>query len=168
MTEAGYQLRLALPSDVAKIKRDIRVTLANPEGKPQRKRYDDAVARQEVLVLAHFDPREQADLIEGFLEWHAKVDGGITIRDMGTTGDEPHVGTLRRLLRELLHMYEPPNASAKVRSDLNAWNEVFQQTPGFIPIGREYSRPYWRTIWEWTRENERAASHPAAIRRRRP
>lgn len=167
MTEAGYQLRLAVPSDVAKIKRDIRVTLANPEGKAQRKRYEDAVARQEVLVIAHYDPKEGGDLIEAFLEWHAKVDGGITIRDMGTTGEEPQIGSLRRLLRELLNMYDPPNASAKVRSDLTAWNEVFQQTPGFVQIGREYSRPYWRTIYEWTRESERLASRPA-IRRRRP
>lgn len=166
MTEAGYQLRLAVPSDVAKIKRDIRVTLANPEGKPQRKRYDDAVARQELLVLAHSEAKEEGDAIEGFLEWHAKVDGGITIRDMGTTGDEAHIGTLRRLLRELLHMYDPPNASAKVRSDLAVWNDVFQQTPGFVTIGREYSRPYWRTIYEWTRENERQASRPATFRRR--
>jgi hypothetical protein len=168
MTEAGYQLRLAVPSDVARIKRDIRVTLVNPEGKPQRKRYDDAVARQEVLVLAHSDAKEGGDEIAGFLEWHAKVDGGITIRDMGTTGEAPHVGTLRRLLRELLHMYEPPNASVKVRSDLQAWNDVFLQTPGFASIGREYSRPYWRAIYEWTRENERLAERPAAIRRRRP
>src|SRR5439155_21656646 len=146
MTEAGYQFRLAGPSDVAKIRRDVHVTLANPEGKPQRKHYEDAVSRHEVLVLVRYDPREQADEIEGFLEWHTKVDGAITIRDAGTNGDEPHVGTLRRLIRELLGMFEPPSASVKVRADLLLWNEVFQQVPGFLPEGREYSRPYWRNI----------------------
>jgi hypothetical protein len=168
MEEAGYQLRLAVPSDVDKIRRDIRFTLANPEGKAQRKQYGDAVERNEVLVVAHRDSREQTDEIAGFLEWHTKVDGAITIRDAGTTGDEPHLGTLRRLIRELLSMFDPPSASVKVRADLTAWNEVFQQVPGFLPTGREYSRPYWRNIWEWTRENERLATRMAGVRRRRP
>jgi len=168
MEEAGYQLRLAVPSDVEKIRRDVRFTLANPEGKPQRKQYGEAVQRQEVLVVAHHDPREQADELAGFLEWHSKVDGAITIRDAGTSGEEPHLGTLRRMIRELLQMFEPPAASVKVRGDLTAWNEVFHQIPGFEPVGREYSRPYWRNIWEWTRENERTASRASGIRRRRP
>lgn len=173
MEQAGYQLRLAVPSDVEKIRRDIRITLANPEGKPQRKRYEDAVQRHEILVLAHYDPREHADEITGFLEWHTKVDGSITIRDAGTIGDEPHLGTLRRLIRELLDMFDPPSASVKVRADQTVWNAVFQQIPGFVPVGREYSRPYWRNIWEWTRENERealrsAGGRPAGSRRRRP
>ena len=168
MEEAGYQLRLAVPSDVEKIRRDIRFTLANPEGKAQRKQYGDGVLRHEVLVVAHYDPREQTDEISGFLEWHTKVDGVITIRDAGTTGDEPQIGTLRRLIRELLHMFEPPVASVKVRADLQVWNDVFQQVPGFLPVGREYSRPYWRNIWEWTQENERAATRTAPVRRRRP
>ncbi len=168
MEEAGYQLRLAVPSDVEKIRRQIRFTLANPEGKVQRKQYGDAVSRHEVLVVAHRDPREGAEEIDGFLEWHMKVDGAITIRDAGTIGEEPHLGILRRLLRELLHMFEPPSASVKVRADLTLWNEVFQQVPGFVLVGREYSRPYWRNIWEWTRENERAALRPSSVRRRRP
>jgi hypothetical protein len=174
MEEAGYQLRLAVPSDVEKVRRDIRITLANPEGKAQRKRYEDAVQRHEMLVVVHYDPREHADEITGFLEWHTKVDGAITIRDAGTIGDEPHLGTLRRLIRELLHMFEPPSASVKVRADQTAWNAVFQQIPGFLPVGREYSRPYWRNIWEWTRENERVALRTSGGgfstggRRRRP
>jgi hypothetical protein len=167
MEEAGYQLRLAVPSDVDKIRRDIRYTLANPEGKLQRKRYEDAVQRHEILVVAHSEPREQKDEITGFLEWHSKVDGAITIRDAGTMGTEPHLGTLRRLLRELLQMFEPPVASVKVRADLPAWNEVFQQVPGFLLNGKEYSRPYWRNIWEWTRENERLAQRLTGGRRRR-
>src|SRR5690348_9219135 len=117
MEEAGYQLRLATPSDVERIRRDIRFTLANPEGKVQR---------NEVLVVARYDAREQQDEIAGFLEWHSKVDGTITIRDAGTVGTEPHLGTLRRLIRELLHMYGPGSASVKVRADLQVWNDVFQ------------------------------------------
>jgi hypothetical protein len=169
MEEAGYQLRPAVPSDVDGIRRAIRFTLANPEGKAQRKQYGDAVDRHEILVVARHDPREQADEISGFLEWHSKVDGAITIRDAGTSGEEPHLGTLRRLIRELLHMFDPPAASVKVRSDLTVWNDVFQQVPGFQLSGREYSRPHWRNIWEWTRENERAATRVSDARfRRRP
>ena len=169
MEEAGYQLRLAVPSDVEKIRRDIRFTLANPEGKVQRKRYEDAVQRSELLVVARHDVKERTDEVAGFLEWHTKVDGGITIRDAGTTGEEPSLGTLRRLIRELLNMFEPPAASVKVRSEQEAWNAVFQQLPGFHFVGREFSRPYWRNIYEWTRENERAAQRPpAVVRRRRP
>ena len=59
------------------------------------------------------------------------------------------------------------SASVKVRADLLPWNELFQQVPGFLPVGREYSRPHWRNIWEWTRENERAASRVSNVRRRR-
>jgi hypothetical protein len=167
MEEAGYQLRLAVPSDVDRIRQGVRFSLANPEGKAQRKQYADAVLRHEVLVVAHHDAREQTDTVEGFLEWHTKVDGAITIRDAGSTGDEPHQGTLRQLIRELLHMFDPPSASVKVRSDLPTWNELFQQVPGFLPVGREYSRPYWRNIWEWTPENERAATRMSGLRRRR-
>jgi hypothetical protein len=169
MEEASYQLRPAVPSDVETIRRSIRFTLANPEGKAQRKQYGDAVDRHEVLVLARHDPREAKDEIAGFVEWHSKVDGTITIRDAGTSGEEPHLGTLRRLIRELLHMFEPPSASVKVRSDLTTWNDVFQQVPGFLLAGREYSRPHWRNIWEWTRENERVATRVSDARfRRRP
>lgn len=168
MDEAGYQLRLAIPSDVEAIRRDIRFTLANPEGKPQRKRYLDAIQRHEILVVARVGAREPATEIAGFLEWHSKVDGSITIRDAGTPGEEPHLGTLRRLIRELLAMFEPSTASVKVRADLPAWNEVFQQVPGFILDGREYSRPYWRNIWEWARANERTVARPIGGRRRRP
>ncbi|HLG50732.1 MAG TPA: hypothetical protein VKY56_03735 [Chloroflexota bacterium] len=174
MEEAGYQLRLAVPSDVESIRREIRVTLANPEGKPLRKRYEDAVQRHEMLVVTRFDPRERTEVIAGFVEWHTKVDGTITIRDAGTVGTEPQPGILRQLIRSLLHMFEPPSATVKVRADLPVWNTVFQQIPGFLPVGREYSRPYWRNIWEWTRENERAAlrlatgGRPAGARRRRP
>ena len=168
MEEAGYQLRVAVPADVDKIRRDVRFTLANPEGKAQRKRYLDAIERDEILVLAHHDPREQVDEVAGFLEWHTKVDRTMTIRDAGSTGEEPHAGTLRRLIRELLSMYDPPIASVKVREDLTQWNAIFQQVPGFTIIGREYSRPHWRNLWEWTPESERAATRLSPVRRRRP
>jgi len=127
------------------------------------------VQRHELLVVARHDAKEHVDEVSGFLEWHTKVDGAITIRDAGTMGEEPSLGILRRLIRELLNMFEPPSASVKVRADQTAWNTVFQQIPGFQLVGREFSRPYWRNIWEWTRENERLAQRPpVSARRRRP
>lgn len=168
MEEAGYQVRLARPDDVPQI-RQIRFMMANPEGRAVRKRYEDAVQRGEVLVLAHFDPREHREEIEGFVEWHLKVDGSVTLRDAGAPGEEVHVGTVRRLVRELLHMLQPPVASVKLRADQAVWNSVFEQIPGFEIEGREYSRPYWRTIWEWTPAKERLAARPRAMpQRRRP
>ncbi|MBI2942050.1 MAG: hypothetical protein HYY04_16590 [Chloroflexi bacterium] len=160
MVEAGFQIRLATPNDVDKIKGSSKYTLANPEGRPQRKRYEDAVQRNELLVLSHYDPKERTDQIEGFLEWHSRVDDAVTIRDAGTTGEEPNPGILKRLIRELLRMFHPPSASVKVREDQRVWNEVFRDLPGFELRGREYTRPHYRYIWEWTPDAERAALRP--------
>jgi hypothetical protein len=160
MEDAGVQFRMARPEDVEQIRQHIPITLANPEGKTLRKRYEDAVARNEVLVLTRYDSRERASRVVGFIEWHSKVDGTITIRDAGSVGETPQLGILRRLLRELLDMARPVSATAKIRGDLQVWNSLFEETPGFRLEGREYSRPYWRHIWTWTVENERAAARP--------
>lgn len=157
MEEAGVQIRMARLEDVEQIRQSIRYTLANPEGRAQRKRYEDAVQRHEMLVLTRYESRERMPKVLGFVEWHTRVDGTVTIRDAGTVGDVPHVGTLKRLVRELLHLLAPPSATVKIREDQSLWNSVFQETPGFLPEGREYSRPHYRLIWTWTAETERAA-----------
>jgi hypothetical protein len=174
MDEVGIQLRVATPDDVSQIKQSIRVSLANPEGRPQRKRYQDAADRRELMVLARFDPKDRVDHVLGFIEWHSRVDNGVTIRDMGVVGDDPQPATLRRLLRELLSLLSPPMATVKLREDLTLWNTVFEETPGFVLEGREYSRPYWRRIYTWTEEDERISLQasrrnvPARPRQRRP
>ncbi len=161
MDEAGVQFRMATPADVEQIREFIRQTLANPEGRPQRKRYEDAVGRNELLVLTRYDPRERSGRVVGFVEWHTRVDGPVTIRDLGVVGDPPNPATLKRLVRELLRILNPPLATAKIRADQPLWNAVFEETPGFVLEGKEFSRPYWRQIWTWTLENERAALRPA-------
>ena len=166
MDEVGIQLRVATPEDVSQIKQGIRFSLANPEGRPQRKRYQDAADRRELMVLVRYDPKDRTERVVGFIEWHSRVDNGVTIRDMGVVGDDPQPGTLRRLLRELLSLLAPPMATVKLREDLALWNSVFEETPGFVLEGREYSRPYWRRIYTWTPENEREAM--AASRRAAP
>ncbi len=167
MAETGYHLRLAAPDDIAQIRKNLRRTMSNPEGRAQRKRYNDAIDRREMLVFVHSDPAEGEEVIEAFLEWHMKVDGTATIRDAGTTGEQLQVGHVRRLIREMLRTYNPSVASVKLRSDLEDWNGVFEGLPGFILEGREYSRPHWRTIWEWTEAAERSATRLRMGGRRR-
>jgi hypothetical protein len=164
MEDAGVQFRMALPEDAEAIRQAARFTLANPEGRSVRKRYEDAVGRQEVLVLTRYEPREKANRIQGFIEWHTRVDGPVTIRDMGSIGDAPSSGILKRLLRELIRMLQPPSASAKVRADQDAFISVFRETPGFYLEGQEYTRPHWRQIWTWTPEAERLMLHPPTRR----
>ena len=160
MEEAGVQFRMATLADSDQVRQGIHFTLANPEGRPQRKRYEDSIERRELMVLTRFDNREHVSRIAGFIEWHTRVDGAVTIRDLGTIGDAPQPGTLRVLIRELVHLLGPPLATVKVREDQPLWLEAFRETPGFVPEGREYSRPYWRQIWNWKPEDERLAMRP--------
>jgi hypothetical protein len=160
MEESGVQFRLAAPEDAEQIRQAVHFTLANPEGRSLRKRYEDAVARREVLVLTRYESREKADRVQGFIEWHTRVDGPVTIRDMGSLGDSPNAGILKRLLRELIRMLQPPSASAKVRADQEAFIGVFRETHGFYLEGQEYTRPHWRQIWTWSPEAERLALNP--------
>lgn len=167
MDDIGYHLRLAAPEDIGQIKKHLRRTMSNPEGRAQRKRYTDAIERRELMVFVHSDPAGGGEEIEAFLEWHMKVDGTATIRDAGTASHELQVGHVRRLIREMLRTYNPSVASVKLRADLEEWNSVFEGLPGFVLEGREYSRPHWRTIWEWTEAAERFATRRRMGVRRR-
>ena len=160
MELATYNIRQATEKDIDEIRRSIRRTLANPEGKGVRKGIRDAVTRRELLVLERFDPKERVNRLEAFIEWRTRVDGTITIRDVGTSGDEVNEGMAKRLVRELLRLTSPPEARVKLRADLAEWDSIFQDLPGFSLEGREYSRPHWRNIWLWTPEAERRERAP--------
>jgi len=150
---APYNLRLATAGDIDKIRAAVRRTLNNPEGKSGRKTYADAVGRGELLVLTRRE-RDGSETVDAFIEWHSRVDGPVTIRDAGSTGEEPNAGHVKRLVRELLRMARPPSATVKVDADLPVWNEVFAETPGFVREGQEYSRPKYKNIWTWTPATE--------------
>lgn len=165
MEEAIYNIRMAVPEDLEQIKANIRRTMANPEGKALRKGFKDAIERREVLVLERLAPKEKVGKVSAFIEWYTKVDGTVTIRDIGTVGEEPNEGTAKRLIRELLHLIAPPEAHVKLRADLTAWNNIFQDLPGFQLEGREYSRPHWKAIWRWTPEAERRERQRARVPR---
>jgi hypothetical protein len=160
MELASYNIRQATEKDVEQIKKNIRNTLANPEAKGLRRSLRDAIARHELLVLERYDSRERANVVEAFIEWRTRVDGTITIRDIGTAGEEVNEGMAKRLLRELLRLSSPPEARVKLRADLSQWNSIFQDLPGFFLEGQEYSRPHWRNIWLWTPEAEKRARTP--------
>ncbi|MDA8187533.1 MAG: hypothetical protein M0T85_05275 [Dehalococcoidales bacterium] len=155
MEEAIYNIRMAAPEDLEQIRTNIRRTMANPDGKTLRKGLADAMERREMLVLERVSPREKTGKVSAFIEWRTRVDGPITIRDIGTAGDEPNEGMAKRLVRELLRIAAPPEAHLKIRADLEAWNNIFDDLPGFQLEGREYSRPHWKTVWKWTPEAER-------------
>ena len=168
MQEAGIYIRSATPEDAKQIRENIRRTLASPDGRGARKRYEDAIARHELLVVERYEPRERTMKVVGFLEWHTKVDGSATIRDAGTVGDEPQPLVMKRLIREFLRLVAPTSLQVKVREDLRAWNEIFDDIPGFHLEGREFSRPYWKNIWTWSREaeGEERKVTPPRLRRR--
>lgn len=167
MEEAAYYIRLATVADAARIRQDIRFTLANPEGRGQRKRFEDAIERGEVLVLERYDSKERKLTVQGFVEWHQRLDGMVTIKDAGSVGEGVNVGIVRRLIRELLALLNPTGVQVKVRADQATWNELFQAIPGFEVEGQEYTRPHWRNVWSWSPERARAQAKPAVAGRGR-
>jgi hypothetical protein len=172
MEETGYFIRLAEPGDIELLKKSVKATLASPEGKGSKKKFEDAIARNELLILERRDPRLPEPKVEAFIEWYTRVDGSVTIRDAGSIGDEFKPGAIKRLVRELIHLTRPTSVTVKVRADQTQWREVFEDLAGFEFTGQEYSRPHWRLIYVWTPEAERRATRraqprPAAGRERR-
>lgn len=151
-SEGGYDIRLARPEDVPRL-RQIRVTVANPEGKPGRKGFADAIDRGEVLVMERVDGRGEPDLL-GFIEWRSRTDGSVTIRDFGTAGEEPEPVIIKRLVRELLRSVaaRPGEVTLKLRANLEPWTSIVRELPGFALSEREFSRGGWWTIWVWNGE----------------
>lgn len=164
MMESPYRIRPADLADSDQIRRTMKFTLANPEGRAVRKSYGDAAQRNEVLVLERYDNKERVWHVSAFVEWHTRIDGSMTIRDAGSAGEAPQTGIIKRLIREMLRLQAPTGATVKLRADQPLWNGIFEELPGFRPEGKEFSRPYWRNIWTWTRGAEQA--RPATARER--
>lgn len=152
--ESPYQLRLATPEDTDKVG-VIGNSLARAKGKAPRKSYLDAARRGELLVLEHFDAKEQQWQLSGILEWYTRVDGTVTIKDAGTIGNEPNPGIVKRMVRELISLQSPSILRVKAKEDQEAWNRIFSELPGFDREGREYSRGEWIVIWAWTPDQQR-------------
>ena len=163
----GYEFVPASPSDVAALRTQVRATLTHPDGRGRREGYRAAAERGELLLLVHEDPRERVRQLDGFVEFHMRVDDVLVLRDAGSVGEEPRPAIIKHLIGELLRSLAPVAATAKVRRDATLWNELLASIAGFEFAGSEYRRPHWINVWEWSRERAaRAGSRPRNLGRR--
>jgi hypothetical protein len=153
--ELAFRIRRAEPDDATTLRRTPKVTLTHPAGHARPESFRGAIDRGELLILERYDRREKDWVISGFVDYHMRVDDTLTIRDIGTTGEGVHAGIVRHLIDELLRSAAPVSAELKVREDAEVWNEILASTPGFERAGREYRRPHWYQVWEWSRERAR-------------
>jgi hypothetical protein len=151
-SEIGYEFVPASPSDVATLRSQVRYTLTHPDGRGRREGYRAAAERGELLLLVHDDRREHERRIDGFVEYHMRVDDVLVLRDAGSVGDAPRPAIIKHLINELFRSLAPQAATVKVRRDAEVWNELLASVPGFELQGSEYRRPHWINVWEWTRE----------------
>jgi hypothetical protein len=161
-SELGYEFVPASPSDVPALRSQVKYTLTHPDGRGRREGYRAAAERDELLLLVHEDAREHQRHIDGFVEYHMRVDDVLVLRDAGSVGDAPRPAIIKHLIGELFRSLAPQAATAKVRKDAVVWNELLASIPGFELQGSEYRRPHWINVWEWTRE--RAARAGSRLR----
>ncbi len=157
----AYRTRTAVAADDVALRAAIGSSLAHPDGQGRRESYRGAANRGDLLVLERYDRQEKEWRMAGFAECHMRVDDTLSIRDLGTVGDEPQAGVVRYLLDQAFGSYRPAAAQVKIRRDATAWLEILAAIPGFTPDGEEYRRPHYWAIWQWSPERARAAARPA-------
>ncbi len=153
----AYRVRTAEAGDAKALRDAIGSTLAHPDHQGRRESYNGAAARGDILILERYDRAAQHWDIAGFVECHMRVDDNLSIRDVGTTGDEPQTGVVRYLLDQAFNSFRPVEAQVKIRRDASTWLEIFQAIPGFYLEGEEYRRPHYWTIWRWDRQRAKEA-----------
>ena len=167
----AYRVRTAEAVDEAALRAAIGATLAHPDKQGHRESYRGAASRGDILILEHYDRQAHEWQVAGFVECHMRVaDDNLSIRDIGTTGDEPQTGVVRYLLDQAFNSFRPIGAQIKIRRDARAWLDILAAVPGFYVEGEEYRRPHYWTIWRWDRERAREAAARSASRapERRP
>ena len=168
----AYRLRTATADDDAALRTGVGATLAHPDRHGKRESYRGAASRGDILLLERYDRLEREWHVAGFLEFHMRVDDTLSIRDLGTAGEEPQPGAVRYLLDEAFGSFKPAAAQVKIRRDARAWLEIFGSIPGFYMEGEEYRRPHYWTVWRWdpgrAREAQRPSGGLAAPRRPSP
>lgn len=168
----AYRVRTAEAADSKPLRDAIGSTLAHPDHTGRRESYTGAASRGDILVLERYDRQAHDWQIAGFVECHMRVDDNLSIRDMGTAGDEPQTAVVRYLLDQAFNSFRPQGAQVKIRRDARVWLELFSASPGFYLEGEEYRRPHYWTIWRWDREHaeeaQRQARPPAPERRPAP
>jgi hypothetical protein len=164
----AYRVRTAEASDAEALRVGIGATLAHPDHQGRRESYRGAAARGDILILERFDRPSQTWQVAGFVECHMRVDDNLSIRDVGTAGDEPQTGVVRYLLDQAFNSFRPAEAQVKIRRDATTWLEIFRAVPGFYLEGEEYRRPHYWTIWRWDRQHAREASEPQRPTQQQP
>jgi hypothetical protein len=161
----AYRVRTAESSDAQKLRQAIGTTLAHPDHQGRHESYTGAASRGDILVLERYDRQAHDWHVAGFVECHMRVDDNLSIRDIGTTGDEPQTGMVRYLLDQAFDSFRPLQAQVKIRRDARTWLDIFRAIPGFYVEGEEYRRPHYWTIWRWDRQRAREAALAPAQRR---
>jgi hypothetical protein len=156
----AYRVRTAEASDAPALRESIGSTLAHPDHQGRRESYTGAASRGDILILEHYDRAGQQWQVAGFVECHMRVDDNLSIRDVGTTGDQPQTGVVRYLLDQAFNSFRPVGSQVKIRRDATNWLEIFQAIPGFYLEGEEYRRPHYWTIWRWDRQKAKEADRP--------
>jgi hypothetical protein len=151
----AYRVRTAESSDAKPLRDAIGTTLAHPDHQGRRESYSGAASRGDILVLERYDRPSRDWQIAGFVECHMRVDDNLSIRDVGTTGDEPQTAVVRYLLDQAFNSFRPVESQVKIRRDATTWLDIFRNIPGFHLEGEEYRRPHYWTIWRWDRERAR-------------
>src|ERR1700674_5050931 len=127
-TEEGRlasRVRTAEVDAAAALRDAIGSTLAHPDHQGRRESYRGAAARGDILVLEHYDRAAHDWQVAGFVECHMRVDDNLSIRDVGTTGDEPQTGVVRYLLDQAFNSFRPIEAQVKIRRDAAVWLDIF-------------------------------------------
>jgi hypothetical protein len=153
----AYRVRTAEASDAKALRDAIGSTLAHPDHQGSRQSYQGAASRGDILILEHYDRAAHDWQVAGFLECHMRVDDNLSIRDVGTIGDEPQTGVVRYLLDQAFNSFRPAGSQVKIRRDATNWLEIFQAIPGFYREGEEYRRPHYWTIWRWDKQQAKEA-----------
>jgi hypothetical protein len=167
----AYRVRTAQTGDAKALREAIGSTLAHPDHQGRRESYSGAASRGDILVLERYDRQAHDWQVAGFVECHMRVDDNLSIRDVGTAGDEPQTGMVRYMLDQAFDSFRPVEAQVKIRRDAGVWLDIFRSVPGFHLEGEEYRRPHYWTIWRWDRQSAREASQPPrqqALQQRRP
>src|SRR6202022_3724673 len=103
----AYRVRTAEAGDAAALRAAIGSTLAHPDHQGRRESYSGAAARGDILILEHYDRQAHEWQVAGFVEGHMRVDDNLSIRDVGTAGDEPQTGVVRYLLDQAFNSFRP-------------------------------------------------------------
>jgi len=118
-------VRTAEAADATALRDAITTTLAHPDHEGRRGELPGC--RQ-----PRRNPSERYDRaahdwqVAGFVECHMRVDDNLSIRDVGTTGDEPQTGVVRYFWIRHSNSQTRRVAGQEFRRDASNWQEIFR------------------------------------------